>query len=802
MNLLTTGLRVLWKDRFYAAINLVGLAVAFTAAIFIALWLRFELTWEPFLENPDAVRVIALDIQLPSAKGFHSINGPNLLREELDAALGDRIISARYQDGRLIVGSGDRRSVERVGAADPNFFRIVTIPFLAGDPAHALDEPNAIVLTRSAAKKFFGDEDPMGRTLELQNQATGKVTGLIDDMPDNSLFRRAMFVSAETAGSYMSRSVASTRWEDLNAYTLLRLRPGTTDADLQAPLGAIAKVKYPDDASSGVRHIFESHKLRAVHLEGVLYGQTRSRTSLGALGMVGLLILAIAGINFINLATARATRRTREVGVRKALGASRALLIVQLLAEPVLLAAASLLVAFVAVEVTLPAVSGLLGTRLEFAYWREPILTLGMLLCGLAVGVGAGFYPALILSRLTPVAALRAAGRSGGGSSLVRQVLVVMQFAASIGLIVLTIFIQRQTEHARDANLTRIAGDPLVILEDLDRLPLSQRKLMIERLASEPALRGATGSSLAQGDDKQSLSTRDDLVPGQRITYSVVRIDQSYFAVHGLRLLAGRVFDDTRDQVDPDNPPARDVAIISASAARAFGFPNVRDIVGQSVGGSNGDPSDRPLDVIGVVEDFPLHSAQDSMGPTVFFDAPGWFRFITVRVPGAHLRDGVAAIDRIWKDLAPIYPIQRQFADVRLDRVWTATQREADVLTTFALVAVLIGCLGLLGLSAYTAERRTKEIGIRKAMGASTTDVVKLLVMQLTRPVIVANLLAWPVALWIVQRWLSAFADRIPIDIWPFLAAGAGTLVLAWTVVIGHALAVGRARPSYALRYE
>ncbi|GIL40646.1 FtsX-like permease family protein [Roseiterribacter gracilis] len=796
-SLLKISLRVLWKDRFYAGITLAGLAVAFTAAIFIALWLQFELKWEPFLQDPDSVRGIATDIRLPTAKGFHTLNTPSSLREELDAALGDRITTARYLQETVVMAVGDRRAVENVGTADPNFFRVITVPFLAGDPAHALDEPNSIVLTRALATKYFGSQDPMGRTIELQD-GTGRVTGLIDDLPDNSLFKQGAYVAAQSAFSFLSAGKSSTQWWDLNAYTLVRLLPGTTHADLSPVLRQLETAKYPDDETSGVRHHFEIVKIRDAHLLGIVYGQTRDRTSLAALGLIGILTLGIARVNFVNLATARATRRTREIGVRKALGASRATLTLQLLVEPMLLAIVALLIAFVAIELLLPTMSNLLGERLEFSVQREPLLAAGIVLSGLLVGVAAGLYPALLLSRMTPIAALNAAGRSGDGSNFVRQAMVMLQFATSIALIVLTIFLQRQTEHARAVNLTRIAGDPLVVLNDLQRLPdTATRQLILRRLADEPLLRGATGSSLVQGDTKQTLSTRDDIVPGQRTTFSVVRIDQNFFPVHGLKLLAGRNLDDARDTQEDK----LDTAVISTSAAKLFGFANPRDAVGRTIGGS-GDPTDLPIEIIGVVEDFPLHTVQESMGPTVFVDRPNRFRYITVRVPGGHLREGIDAIERIWNDVAPSYPIQRQFADARVEHMWRSTQNEADVLTSFALVAVLIGSLGLFGLAAYTAQRRTKEIGIRKAMGASTADVVKLLVMQLTRPVIVANLLAWPVALWVVQRWLSAFADRIPIDIWPFLAAGAGTLVLAWTVVIGHALAVGRARPSYALRYE
>jgi putative ABC transport system permease protein len=800
-NILVTGLRVLWKDRLYAAINLVGLAVAFTAAIFIALWIRFELNWDPYMQRPDEVRVVISDVTLPQTRGFHFWNVPSPLRSELDAALGDRIVSARYAETGAVVANGDRRSVESTGFADPAFFHVITIPFLAGDPAHALDAPDSAVITRSLATKYFGAGDPMGRTLELQNMTTVRITGVIADLPDNSLFRKArLFVSAQVPFSWINDKNQSTKWTDYNNVLVLRLA-GAGESDVQKLLDGLRTSKYPDDAASGTSHSFALAGLREVYLDGLVDGQSGRRSSLAALALVGVLILAIAAINFVNLATARATRRTREIGVRKALGASRSMLVIQLLAEPVLLALAALLVAFAAVEVLLPTISNLAGMHFEFAYTREPLLALTFLVGGLAVGAAAGFYPALILSRLSPVAALRAAGRSGGGSGALRQALVVAQFAASIGLIVLTIFIQRQTEHARAANLTRVAGDPLVVISDLKRLPdISQRKLLIERLAADPALRGATGSNIVQGDAKQSIATRGDIVPGQKVSYSIVRIDQNFLGVHGLRLLAGRNFEDGRDRRDDHRMTSHQPILVNVAAAKAFGYPDPAQIVGKAIGSEAED--DDLLDVIGLVEDFPMQSAKEATGPVIFTDNPGWFQNITVRVPGERMREGIQAVDRIWGEIAPLYPIQRQFADERLAKLWGAAQREADILTGFAMVAVLIGCLGLLGLSAYTAERRTKEIGIRKAMGASTGDVVQLLVLQLTRPVVAANLLAWPVALWFVQRWLAGFADRIAIDLWPFLAAGTGTLLLAWTVVIGHALAVGRARPSYALRYE
>jgi putative ABC transport system permease protein len=798
-NLWTIGLRVLWKDRLYAGINLVGLAVAFAAATLIALWLRFELTWEPALEDPDRVVGIVFEADRPSAPMLRTLDTAGLLKSELEAALGDRALVARYGNQGTVVARDDRRSVEQVGFADPNFFRIVTVPFLAGDPAHALDASDGLVLTRSAARKYFGDRDPMGQTLELQNAMTARVTGVIPDMPDNSIFRSTVFASSQAAGSGLIEGQYSTSWNNLQSPTLLRLGPDLQESELRGVLDRLADAKYADRISQGMGRRFNSVRLRDVHLMGVVRGQSGGSTSLTTLALVGVLILAIAAVNFVNLATARATRRTREIGVRKALGASRGVLVVQLLAEPLLLAAGAVLVSFVTIEMSLPSVSALLGAQLKFEYWREPVLAGAMLGGGLFVGLLAGLYPALVMSRLLPIAALRMAGPGSGGSAPLRQALVVLQFAASIGLIVLTIFIQRQAEFAREANLTSIGGDPLVVLSDVRRIDPHQRELLLQKLNDAPELRGAAGSSVVQGEGKLSTSVRDDIVPGQMVSYSIVAADQYFLRVHGLRLVAGRDLDDARDRAPAHFEPGMTLHVLAnVSAAKLFGYSDPQALPGRTIGARGTDL----LEVVGVVEDFPLQSAKEATGPTLLASDIDSFRYVTVRVPGGAVRNGVVAIERIWKEVVPNYPIQRQFADERIERIWRSTQREADVLSAFALVAVLIGCLGLLGLSAYTAERRTKEIGVRKAMGASTADVVKLLVLQLTRPVIAANLLAWPLALWFVQRWLAGFAQRVSIDAWPFVAAGAGTLLLAWAVVIGHALAVGRRQPSYALRYE
>jgi putative ABC transport system permease protein len=381
-NLLIIGFRVVWKDRLYAAINLVGLAVAFAAALLIALWLRFETSWEPYLQEPDRVVGIALKTSRPNGSGMQTMDTPVALKSELDAAFGDRLLAARYGSDGLVVANGERRFVERVAFVDPGFFRVMTMPFLAGDPAHALDAPDSAVLTRSAAQKYFGSADPMGRTLDLHGKATLRVTGVIADLPDNTLFQNPVFVAMLPQGGNMVGGEVSQRWNSLQSPTLVRLGANLGEAELQSVLDRLSTEKYDAQRAAGVIFQLYPVPIRDAHLLGIFRGYSGGTTPLATLAMVAVLILAIAAINFVNLATARATRRTREVGVRKALGASRFALVLQLLAEPFLIAVAASLLALAAIETSLPLVSKLLGARLEFAYWREPLFFAALVLGG------------------------------------------------------------------------------------------------------------------------------------------------------------------------------------------------------------------------------------------------------------------------------------------------------------------------------------------------------------------------------------------------------------------------------------
>ncbi|MDB5367763.1 MAG: hypothetical protein JWM77_3690 [Rhodospirillales bacterium] len=786
-NLFITGLRVLWKDRLYAAIKLAGLAVALATATLIALWVRYELTWDPYLEDPARVRIIVTHFDGPTSRGFASFAGPANLGPRLAERMPADSVVARYQTSARVLSTGVIRSNEKIAFVDAGFFRVVTLPFLAGDPRTALATPTGLVLSAGTARKLFGTVDVLGRTLELDGKSSFEVTGILRDVPANANFEQGAYAGAAAMGSPLPAAEKEDRWDTISALTVVRLGPEGAAA-LQPALAQIGQKEFgPEDSQSGGRRSFTVHGLREAQLDGIGEARGADHRTITTIAGVGLLILALATVNFISLSMARSTHRIREVGIRMSVGAGRSRLVLLFLVEPIFLALGAALLAFVAVETSLATVSSAIGTDLSSPYLHGLWIVPAIIGLALAVGLIAGAYPAIALSGLRPVHALRGEGL-GNGHAL-RQILVVAQFGIAVALVISTFFVQRQAEFARELNLSEVAGDPLVVLSRADRLTPSERDLLLTRLAASPSLRGASGTSLVQGDPKHSRVTRSDILVDQLVAYSQIATDGSFFFVQGQALLAGRTLDPARDA-----PGKVMRAVFNESAARAFGFPRVEEIVGQNFGGT--------LEAIGVVPDLPLQSAREATGPTLFFYEPDEFKYALIRVPGGAINRGLEEIDRIWNEVAPLQPVQREFADERIARLWRTMQIQAGVMTFFCSLAIVIGLLGLLGLAAFNAERRTKEIGVRKALGATTLDIAVLLTRQTLAPVVAANLIGWPIALWATMRFLSGFALHVEIGVGPFVLAGLGTVLFTGTVVLLYAVARSRLQPATALRYE
>jgi putative ABC transport system permease protein len=825
-NWIAAAIGNLARNWLYAGLTIIGLALAFSAAILIGLFVRQELSYDRFI--PDYAHVYRL-------QQWYRLNGRAPAESERTTLGWASEVKAAYpgitaatriiQDYPIIRSKRNDPGVRDPGFAwvDADFFRVFPLRAIAGDPATALRQPGNVVLTRSAARRYFGRDVPLGAVLdvtlvrrallsEVMKEQPGdrrplRVTAVIEDLPATTHLIADVFASA--AGIYSTEGRIEpgglNRMQSTFSYvwTYFRLAPDASPAALGR---ALAKVIAPMQASMpGKDDLIE---LRALPIADIHLGPpsqtpdakpTSDPQVLLAIGIVGLLILLIAGTNFVTLMTARSSRRAVEVAVRKAAGASRENLIVQFLGEALIYVLLALILGMALAELLLPTVNAMLGRSLEFHYFADPALAATIIATALIVGILAGLYPAFILSAPSPAVVLKGGMAAGGtGSALVRQGLVLLQFAILLVLIVATVTVYRQTDYALSRAL-RAGGDPIVTVYTNCNtgFPQAVREL--------PGVRAAScGSLAAMNVEPKGLGAIPD-ARGQIVPTSISPIEFGYFDVFGIRPIAGRVFspDHPGDAVLGNWVAPHVPVVINATAAARFGFATPAAAVGQSLRVPayvlEGVPTS--AEVIGVVPDQP-HDVRQVADPEFYVIGTKQGGMLAARTTPAELRSTIAAIRRLWPQLGEAGPIR--------DGLMSQLQRTRyqDIITQGAMLAagaglaLFIACLGLFSLSAFTAEQRIKEIGVRKAMGASTFAIVRLLLWQFTKPLLLANLIAWPLAWWALNRWLQGFAYRVDLPLWLFMAATGATLVAAWATVSAQTLLVARARPVDALRYE
>ena len=542
------------------------------------------------------------------------------------------------------------------------------------------------------------------------------------------------------------------------------------------------------------------------------------RQTIVTFAIIAFLILGMACVNFTNLATARASQRAREVALRKVMGANRQQLITQFLAESVLIAGISMVLALALVELALPALSGFLDADLAMNYFGWDGMLLPILLLTLVVGAAGGVYPAFYLSRFQPAQVLKAnkSTAEASGSGLLRNVLVVAQFAVSIGLIICTAVVYAQTVYARTVD-PGYRRDGLIQIENLGRRQLMQRAdsitAEIERVPGVVSV-GRSGIGVAT----QNNNNTGVQVPGQPEPVNIgnYSIDLGFFRTAGIERVAGRLFEENRPGDDSTLPfPATDAqqrglvarginVVVNELAVRRMGFRSPEEAVGKTVMVAYYDPEDGlvPAHIIGVVRDSRFRSIREPIDPILFRLDRTFANTLLVRYDGSDPQGVSRRLEQAWKRLVPDVPYDGEYSENRILELYAAEQARAKVFAGFAMLAVLVACLGLFGLAAFTAERRTKEIGIRKVLGARTRDIVRLLAWQFSKPVIIANLIAWPLAWWAMRSWLDNFDARIDLGPTPFVLAGVLALVIAIGTIAGHAFKVARANPIHALRYE
>jgi putative ABC transport system permease protein len=802
-NYFSMAVRQLLAQKLHTAINVAGLALGIACATLIALFVRHEISYDrQFAASGRIVRIseyLKVGEPLEFAGSAPAI-APLLKDSFPQIEQSARLLACFEVGGGTRVKVDGRTFVEpRLLAADNDLFRIFDFGWRAGDPRTALSTPNAVVLTQSTARRYFGDAAALGRTLTVFEglDLPLVVTGVIADLPDNThleldLLVSLLYLPAETLAS----------WGGNCFHTYALLREGTDAAAITSGSDGFYEKRF----GNNIVRAFAAVPIRDIHLRSRREGELRtpgSLTNVYALAAIAVFVLLIACINFVNLATARATKRAKEVGMRKVLGGTRRQLIGQFLGESLILTVTAVVLAMAIVFATLEPFAAFVERDIGLSDLTSPTLLATLAAVTALVAFGAGSYPALLLSRVNPIRVLRGEVVRGAPAAAFRKGLVVLQFSISIALVIATLVVFDQERFARSYELGYVKDQIVVVTGSQGQGLGPQWESMKGQWLNLPGVQAVAASSFTPGKRIRLRSQmRVGGEEGLGFLAQMLLVDADFFDTYNIDVLAGRTFAtdgsdrEVREQPgQPPPPPTR--FVLSALSAERYGW-TPEEAVGRTieVGGRGGGV------VIGVVGDIHFESVRDPVTPLVYLMPAGQPREASLRLTGASLEATLAGVDEVWDELGPEVPIQRRFLDDDLDALYRGEQKQAQLLTLCSALAIFIACLGLLGLASATTLRRTKEIGIRKALGASVADIVRLLTTEFGALVLVANLLAWPVAYFAMQRWLAGFAYRIELGPFVFVASAALAFVVATLTVALVATRAARAKPVTTLRYE
>ena len=782
---LTIAIRNLLKDKLYSWINVLGLSVGLVLVMMILLYLQFEYSYDDWHTQGEQLYRVSIRTHRADAQGeeshvFTPPIGPDLQVEFPEVQAYTRIST---EQPAYLSHQEEAMQVDGIHYADTSFFTLFDFPWLAGDARTALARPNTMVLAMPLARRLFGEEDPMGKSVVLDNQQQYEVTGLVAAPPAHSHLQFEALLSFSTLYQDSERFMG---WNGGNQYiTYLLLAENSSPAQLEEKLPPFMW-----------RHINEGLKPYGVQLEARLQplrdihlwfnpDSPALRTRLLAFGAIGLLILLIAGVNFVNLATARASWRAKEVGVRKVLGASRGALIRQFMGEAFLLVLIAMGLGFLLTEALAPVYGKLIGKAFyPFAIFNAytVLALLGVLIL---VGALAGGYPALYISSLKPVTAIKG-GATGKKKQGLRNALLVVQFAISAGLIACTLVIYQQLQYTRHKGLG-FEQQGIVVLPLVGKAVQSKQAALKQELLALQGVEGATALSEAPG---QGLARNGYIPEGHKesMLFHVIDVDEHFVDVFGLELSAGRSFDPAR----PADAPA---FLVNEALARQLHWSNP---VGKTITRNEEHP------VIGVVKDFHFASLHHPIGPLIITRQPwnGRYHRLALKVRTSDWKRTMDAVRGRWETILPQTPFDYGFLDEAIGQQYESERRFQEAFLYFSILSILIALLGLLGLVALAIQQRTKEVGIRKVMGASVGSIIALFSKGLLQLVGIALAAGFPLAWYFMRRWLQGFAYNNGIDWWVFLLAGALTLLVAFLTVALRAMGVARSNPVKALRYE
>ena len=794
-NHLKIAFRNMRRHSGYASLNILGLTLGIGSALLILLYVQHELSFDRYHQQADRIyRLVNTGPNDADYAGIAKVNGPwgPTMRDEVPEV---EDMTRFVFFGQALMEREDVRAYQPGGFfADSSVFDIFDFKFISGDPVSALSQPRSIVLTKSLSRVYFGDEDPVGREIHIDNASSNTmigfytVTGVLEDIAHNSHFTFRYLVSM---GSYHHPDMND--WIVWNQfYTYVLLQEGVDAASVSDKFAAVLSQHLTaDELETNIPYL---QPLTSIHLQSALFREISvngNATYVYIFAGIAFFILLIACINFINLSTARGVWRAKEIGIRKVSGAHRTALIWQFMSEAFLLTTFALASALFLAYSFLDGFNLLIGTQLDLAQMLEGKFLLGLVLLWISVSVVSGSYPALVLSRFKPAAAIKG-NIKGGANQWMRKGLVVFQFAISAFLIIVTGVVLQQVSFIQHRNLG-FTPEQLVTVPIRNDVFRSSADLVKNQLLSHTGVIDVAVSGNLPGGGDWGIPIRPEGIPEDEIPDTrIMAVDEDFIETFDMELVTGNGFSKER--------PAENAIgyLMNEEAVRQYGW---QDPLGKSIAmpaiGREAGP------ILGVVKDFHFRSMQEKIGPLVFFRPPdSWFSIYSIRVSHDQLTEALAHIEETWNTFDPEHPFTYSFLDQQYGALHSAEQRTGDILTRFAFLAILISCIGLFGLTTFSVTQRTKEIGVRKVIGATIVQITWLLTKDLTGMVCLGLAVAIPTALLATNQWLASFAYRISLG-WEVVAI-AGVLILLITILtVGfHTVRAGMTNPVDALRYE
>ena len=816
-NYIKVALRSLTKQKVYSFINIIGLSVGLASCLLIVMFVTDEFSYDKFHDKADRIFKIGLERKYPNHSTYYSIiphsYGDAIMRDFPEV---EQVVRMGGPFNNQMVTYRDERNEEKkfeenfIMAADSNFFNVFSFKLIKGEAKNVLADINDIVISEKTAKRYFGEAEPIGKVLEIFGQ-NFKVTGIYADVPENSHFK---FDFLTKWNDQFNGGRGQVNFISFSAHIYLLLKPGASAASLETKFPkmvdtyASAQIErdlgksWEDYKKEGNGYRYFLQPLTSIHLDPThLEAKIKPGGNLNYvyfLISIAILIVIIACINFMNLATARSAERAREVGVRKTMGSERSQLVYQFLIESVLLSLTATFVAILLVQLVLPYFNGLAAKQLQLTF--SPSIIGGLLILGVCAGLLAGSYPAFVLSAFNPVVVMKGAFTSTSKGAWLRNGLVIFQFWISIILIVGTLVVSDQMEFMQAKSLGYNKEQMLVVERAfaLQDSASNRTQTFIDELKRMPEIEAASGSFSMLGREGDFFGSQ--FLPegsNEILTTKTMGIDDEFAQTIGFEFVEGRGYSkETNDSLS---------IIVNETAVKTL---ELKDPIGKKLNQVQRTPDGNvtvSYTIIGVIKDFNFQSLRDHITPLAIQSNEsfgGGVGYVYARVKAGELNNAVKKIEQKWRELVPGETFKYKFLDENLKAIYESEQRAGTLFGVFSGLAIIIACVGLFGLAAYTASLRTKEIGVRKVLGASVTTVVLLLSKDFTKLILIAFVLAVPIGWYIMSQWLEGFAFRTSLSVWTFLSAGGIALFISWLTVSYQSIKAAVRNPVKSLRSE